>query len=52
MRTACYARFSSDQQRTTSADDQIRVCRDYAERQDWTWQEAHEIESFADNRVS
>jgi len=40
MRTGCYARFSSDLQRKTSADDQIGVCRQHAERQGWVWQEA------------
>lgn len=38
MRTACYARFSSDLQRETSLEDQIRSCREYADRFDWTWQ--------------
>lgn len=38
MRVAAYARFSSDLQRDTSLDDQLRVCREYAERQGWTWQ--------------
>ncbi|MBI4263384.1 MAG: recombinase family protein [Acidobacteria bacterium] len=41
MRCACYARFSSDLQRETSLDDQIRNCREYAERQGWTWQAEH-----------
>jgi DNA invertase Pin-like site-specific DNA recombinase len=41
MRTACYARFSSDLQRETSLDDQIRTCRDFAERHGWRWQQAH-----------
>src|SRR5688572_701674 len=41
MRTACYARFSSDLQRETSLDDQIRICRDYAQRHNLDWQEAH-----------
>ena len=41
MRTACYARFSSDLQRQTSLDDQLRVCREYATRHDWTWQAAY-----------
>lgn len=40
MRTACYARFSSDLQRETSLDDQVRSCREYAERCGWEWQEA------------
>src|SRR5688572_413070 len=38
VRTACYARFSSDLQRATSIDDQVRECREYAERQGWGWQ--------------
>lgn len=37
MRTACYARFSSDLQRDVSIDDQVRDCREYAERRGWTW---------------
>src|SRR5687767_11592002 len=41
MRTACYARFSTDRQRETSLDDQIRVCREYATRQGWTWQDGY-----------
>jgi site-specific DNA recombinase len=49
MRTACYARFSSDLQRTTSADDQIRACREYAKRQGWMWQEEH---VYRDNAIS
>lgn len=40
MRTAAYARFSSDLQRDTSLEDQIRSCREYAERQGWTWQDS------------
>jgi site-specific DNA recombinase len=36
MRAACYARFSSDLQRETSIDDQIRVAREYATRRGWT----------------
>lgn len=30
MKAAVYARFSSDNQREQSIDDQVRVCRDYA----------------------
>src|SRR6185436_5928039 len=40
MRTAAYARFSSDLQRDTSIDDQLRTCREYAQRQGWEWQGA------------
>jgi DNA invertase Pin-like site-specific DNA recombinase len=41
MRTAAYARFSSDLQRDTSLEDQLRVCREAAARHGFTWQEAH-----------
>lgn len=41
MRTACYARFSSDAQRLTSLADQIRGCREFAQRHGWTWQDEH-----------
>jgi site-specific DNA recombinase len=34
MRAAVYARFSSDNQREQSIDDQVRVCRDFAARSD------------------
>lgn len=33
LRTAMYARFSSENQRDTSIDDQVRLCRDALERQ-------------------
>jgi site-specific DNA recombinase len=33
---AIYARFSSDRQRETSADDQVRICRERAEREGWS----------------
>jgi DNA invertase Pin-like site-specific DNA recombinase len=36
IRCAIYARFSSDLQRPTSIEDQIRRCREFAERQGWT----------------
>ena len=35
MRTAAYARFSSDLQRDASLDDQLRNCRAYCERMGW-----------------
>ncbi len=35
IRCAIYARFSSDLQRPTSIEDQIRRCREFAERQGW-----------------
>jgi hypothetical protein len=36
MRVAIYARHSSDNQREASIEDQLEVCRRYAERQGWT----------------
>lgn len=36
MRCAIYARYSSDLQRPTSIEDQVRRCREFAERQGWT----------------
>lgn len=41
MRAAVYARFSSDNQREQSIEDQIRVCRDYAKRNDVNILENH-----------
>ena len=36
MRAVIYARYSSDQQRTTSIDDQIRLCKEKVAREGWT----------------
>lgn len=41
MRCAIYARYSSDLQRDSSIEDQIRRCQEYAERQGWTVVEEH-----------
>lgn len=41
LRAGCYARFSSDLQRETSLEDQIRGCHEYSTRQGWTWQDDH-----------
>lgn len=35
MRTRAYARYSSDNQRDASLDDQLRNCRNHCERQGW-----------------
>ena len=35
-RVALYARYSSDQQREASIEDQLRLCRLHAEKQGWT----------------
>ena len=49
MRTAAYARYSSDQQRATSIVDQIAVARSYADRQGWTFLES---QIYADAAIS
>jgi DNA invertase Pin-like site-specific DNA recombinase len=36
MRVAIYARYSSENQRDASIADQLRVCREFAQRHDWT----------------
>ena len=36
MRAVIYARYSSDNQREASIEDQLEVCRRYIERQGWT----------------
>lgn len=36
LRCAIYARFSTDRQSLNSAEDQIRICREHAEREGWT----------------
>src|ERR1700679_1124582 len=40
-RCAIYARYSSDLQRDSSIEDQIRKCREYATGRGWTIQEQH-----------
>ena len=47
MRAVIYARYSSDNQRDASIEDQIEVCRRYAERQGWTV-----VEVYADRALS
>jgi len=36
LRAAIYARYSSENQRDASIEDQVEICRRYAERQSWT----------------
>ena len=36
MRVAIYARYSTDRQRRSSIDDQVRLCREYVETKNWT----------------
>ena len=47
QRAAIYARYSSDSQREASIDDQIRLCREFVGRQDWTL-----VETFYDAAIS
>ena len=47
LRAVLYARFSTDMQRDASIDDQIRSCRDYAERQG-----LEVVEVYSDRAVS
>jgi site-specific DNA recombinase len=41
LRCAVYARYSSDLQSPTSIPDQIRMCREYADRQSWAGGRTH-----------
>jgi len=47
MKVAIYARYSSDNQRDASIADQLRICREFAARQDWTV-----IQEFSDHAIS
>ena len=46
-RVALYARYSSDNQRDASIEDQLRQCREYAARQGWTI-----ADSYSDRAIS
>lgn len=46
-RVAIYARFSTDKQSETSAEDQAALCREWAEREGW-----HVVDVFADLAMS
>jgi site-specific DNA recombinase len=46
-RVALYARYSSDQQRESSLEDQLRLCRLHAEKQGWAV-----ADSYHDRAVS
>jgi site-specific DNA recombinase len=41
MRAVIYARYSSDNQREASIEDQLEVCRRHVERQGWTLQQTY-----------
>lgn len=47
MKVALYARYSSDNQRDTSIEDQFRICRGYADTQGWTI-----VDSYGDRVIS
>lgn len=47
MRAALYARYSSDNQRDASIEDQLRICRARAEREGWTV-----VDSYTDRAIS
>ncbi|WP_071675758.1 recombinase family protein [Nioella nitratireducens] len=47
MKAALYARYSSDNQRDASIEDQLRICRTRAEREGWTI-----IDSYTDRAIS
>ena len=46
-KVAIYARYSSDNQREASIEDQFRLCREYAQRQGW-----QVVESYSDQAIS
>src|SRR4051812_141411 len=41
LRTAAYARYSSDRQSPASIQDQLRNCRKLAEEREWIFQDQH-----------
>ena len=47
LRVALYARYSSDNQRDASIEDQLRQCRERAAREGWTI-----VESYSDRAIS
>lgn len=47
MRVALYARYSSDNQRDASIEDQLRQCRERAAREGWTV-----VETYSDRAIS
>ena len=47
MKVALYSRYSTDRQNESSIADQVRVCSEYAQRQDW-----QVVERFTDEGIS
>jgi DNA invertase Pin-like site-specific DNA recombinase len=46
-RAAIYARYSSNNQRDASIEDQVRLCRDFVENQGWTY-----LHAYTDRAIS
>lgn len=46
-RVAIYARYSSDKQNDASIEDQVRLCREFAEKEGWTV-----VEVYSDHAIS
>ena len=51
LRAALYARYSSDQQRAASIEDQFRVCRERAEREGWKIAGAYKDSAVSGNSM-
>src|SRR5260370_8183984 len=47
IKVALYARYSSENQRDASIEDQLRLCRLHAEKQGWTI-----VDSYTDRAIS
>ena len=47
MRAAIYARYSTDQQRDASIEDQVRLCRERIEREGWGL-----VQTYADRKLT
>jgi DNA invertase Pin-like site-specific DNA recombinase len=47
MKVAIYARYSSEHQRDASIEDQIRLCRERAEKERWTI-----VAAYTDHAIS
>ena len=47
MRAVIYARYSSDNQREASIEDQVRICRERIEREGWTLTEIYSDASIS-----
>jgi DNA invertase Pin-like site-specific DNA recombinase len=47
MKTAVYARYSSENQRAASIEDQLEICRRFIERQGWVLAQVYEDRSMS-----